>query len=68
MSDHSGTDGQERRDGAFSRAEDALQPIRTPYVPPGLIVHGSLAELTKAIGRTNTSDGGHGSATIRTGG
>src|SRR5258707_7962774 len=58
MSDQSYPDGRERSAGAFSRANDALQRIRAPYASPRLIVHGSLRELTKASGTTNSSDGG----------
>src|SRR5260221_624377 len=67
MSDQSYPDGRERSDGAFSRADDALQRIRVPYAAARLIVHGPLAELTKKLGTTGQPDGGTGTL-VRTGG
>ncbi len=40
--------------------QDPPEDLRLPYTPPRLVVHGTLAEITRIVGRTSNKDGGTG--------
>jgi hypothetical protein len=44
-----------------SEKADAAAGARKPFEPPRLSVYGDIATLTRAVGRTGLTDGGHGS-------
>ena len=47
------------QDGS-DRAKETEGAARAPYTPPALKVYGTIAALTRAVGRTGTvADGGH---------
>lgn len=41
-------------------ATTTTREARRPYNPPELVIHGNVAEVTKAVGRQGTKDGGQG--------
>ena len=47
--------------GGSDRAKETEDTARAPYKSPALKVYGTIAALTRAVGRTGTvADGGHG--------
>jgi len=44
----------------MNRDAETTTSTRRPYTPPELSIHGNVTEVTRAVGRQGTKDGGQG--------